>query len=459
MEKVALNKKGKSLSFTQMSVPYLRLVLFLFLLINTNINIVYAQCATTIMTTTAGASVTDSGFSGLCLGCSISNTGNVTNASTTDFASIGVAIGVLSSGFIEVTLPQTYPAGTRVGFVVDVNGGLGGLLNGTTLIAYNGNTQVGSASGGSLINVLGIGGGTNVNAVFCQPFNKIRIQVGSLAGVFANYRIFYAYVNTGCSFPVQCGGTASPEFCFDNIDNDGDGLVDSEDVCAVTCLAGVTAPTLTTTTKSNLCPSNTVDLTTISATNLPVGATLTWHTGTPATTANKVTGTAVMAGTYYAAFFDAANNCYSRTSSTATSGSATTVVTATVNSCVLPVAGTIDCSKTQIFPAPVAGVAGQKTLIVTINVTSPGCFTPITVSGSGMSVANGLTQVCALTTGIQTFSIPVNYDGSTLGTMNFTVGNAGNAGTCSANLTNPPKKAISEVWTLDCVPTVAPSLK
>jgi len=95
--------------------------------------------------------------------------------------------------------------------------------------------------------------------------------------------------------------------------------------------------------------------------------------------------------------------------------------------------GTIDCSKTQIATAPVAGQPGQKTLMVTMNVTTVGCISPITVSGSGMSVANGITEVCATTTGIQTFSIPVNYDGSALGTMNFSIG-AGN--NCTADLTN-----------------------
>ena len=90
------------------------------------------------------------------------------------------------------------------------------------------------------------------------------------------------------------------------------------------CSAGTVAPIIATTTKANVCPATTVDLTSITASNLPASTTLTWHTGTPATTANKVTGTALAAGTYYAAFFDATNNCYS----------ATTVVTATVASCI-----------------------------------------------------------------------------------------------------------------------------
>jgi hypothetical protein len=221
----------------------------------------------------------------------------------------------------------------------------------------------------------------------------------------------------------------------------------------IDCEAGTAAPILTATTKTSVCPTTTVDLTTITATNLPANTTLTWHTGTPATTANKITGTAVAtSGTYYAAFYHANADCYS-----GTSGSATTAVTVTLADCVT---GTIDCSKTQIFPAPVTGVASQHDLVVTINVTVAGCFTPITVSGSGMSVANGATQVCTTTTGVQTFHIPIKYDGTTiLGTMNFTVGSATNAGSCSANLALTPKKAIADIWTLECVPTVGPTLK
>ncbi|MDI9882791.1 hypothetical protein [Flectobacillus longus] len=114
-----------------------------------------------------------------------------------------------------------------------------------------------------------------------------------------------------------------------------------------TCNAGTTVPTLTATTKANVCPATTVDLTSITATNLPASTTLTWHTGTPATTANKITGTSVAAGTYYAAFFDATNNCYS-----GTSGSATTAVTATVTACSTPV--------TVGTPAVITGTTGTS---------------------------------------------------------------------------------------------------
>jgi uncharacterized repeat protein (TIGR01451 family) len=84
------------------------------------------------------------------------------------------------------------------------------------------------------------------------------------------------------------------------------------------------APILNTYTSTNACPAETVNLNTITANNVPNGLTRTWHTGTPATNANKISGTNAGAGTYYAAFFDAANNCYGPTS---------LVVTVTITTC------------------------------------------------------------------------------------------------------------------------------
>lgn len=64
-----------------------------------------------------------------------------------------------------------------------------------------------------------------------------------------------------------------------------------------------------------VCTAATANLTTaLSTSNLPPGTSLTFHTNTPASSANQiVTPTAVGVGTYYAAFFDALNNCYSPT--------------------------------------------------------------------------------------------------------------------------------------------------
>jgi predicted outer membrane repeat protein len=117
-------------------------------------------------------------------------------------------------------------------------------------------------------------------------------------------------------------------------------------------------------------------------------------------------------------------------------------------------AGTVDCAKTQLSPAPVSGTASQVDLIVTVNVTTAGTLT-LSASDSGMSLANGIASISTTTTGIQTFHIPLKYDGTALGTLSFTVGTS----SCTADLTKAPKKAISNVWTLDCIPTAGPALK
>jgi vacuolar-type H+-ATPase catalytic subunit A/Vma1 len=63
------------------------------------------------------------------------------------------------------------------------------------------------------------------------------------------------------------------------------------------------------------CGESSKDLGTVNINIVPTGAIVTWHTGTPATAANKIANSsAVPAGTYYAAFYDAIGGCYSPTS-------------------------------------------------------------------------------------------------------------------------------------------------
>ncbi|MDB4226378.1 T9SS type A sorting domain-containing protein, partial [Flavobacteriaceae bacterium] len=93
------------------------------------------------------------------------------------------------------------------------------------------------------------------------------------------------------------------------------------------CPTGVNAPVLSATTITNDCTDTvnpqTMDLTSITATNQPANTTLTWHTGVPATDANKVSAPATaVAGIYYASFYSEAGSCYTL------DGEAVTAVTA-----------------------------------------------------------------------------------------------------------------------------------
>ena len=81
------------------------------------------------------------------------------------------------------------------------------------------------------------------------------------------------------------------------------------------CPTGVNAPVLSATTITNDCDDSvnpqTMDLTSITASNLPANTTLTWHTGVPATDANKVSAPATaVAGIYYASFYSSDQSCY-----------------------------------------------------------------------------------------------------------------------------------------------------
>ncbi|MFM9824690.1 ice-binding family protein [Flavobacterium sp.] len=178
----------------------------------------------------------------------------------------------------------------------------------------------------------------------------------------------------------------------------------------------------------------------VTLTSTPNGPlTMNLATGTIAVAANTPAGTYPI--TYKICEVSSPTNCSTVTSNVTVTASAE--------------AGTLDCAKTQIIQAPVQGVPNQVTLVVTMNVTTAGNF-PVTLSGSGMSLANGITHVTTTTTGVQTFNIPMNYDGTTLSTLTFTVG----SNTCTADLSLTKKKALIDVWTLDncTIKIAAPTL-
>lgn len=162
-------------------------------------------------------------------------------------------------------------------------------------------------------------------------------------------------------------------------------------------------------------------------------------------TPGGVINAAATGSTYAESGLDAGSYIYTYTTGSGCPSAASATATVTVNAGVCP-PNVIDCSKTAVLNAPVQGTAGQTDLMVTVNVGGAGCMTPITISGSGMSLANNLSQVCAKTNGIQQLHIPLKYDGSALGTMTFTIGNSG---TCTADLSQQPSSKEVKVWTLD----------
>jgi hypothetical protein len=262
-------------------------------------------------------------------------------------------------------------------------------------------------------------------------------ESGATASVVPNYQFTGA---VGANGLVNSLETAVDNGVINYTSTYSNALNNSIHTCP-SCIAGTVAPVLSSTTKVGVCPSTTIDLTSITASNLPAGTVLTWHTGSIASGSNKVS-----APSAYLEGLIMPHSLIQLITVTAND-----LVTATSASCA---SGVIDCSKTQLYPAPVVGVSGQKVLYVTLNVSTSGCFSPLSVSGSGFSVANGVTQVCTPQQE-STMSIPVYYNGSSLGTMSFTVGASGS---CSADLTTTPKKAVVDMWTIECLPTQGPIL-
>jgi hypothetical protein len=85
-----------------------------------------------------------------------------------------------------------------------------------------------------------------------------------------------------------------------------------EEVCyALACNAGTTAPTLSGSTISNTCPTTTVNLNSLHTGTAPSGTSLVWFTNNAHSGTAYATPTTAVAGTYYAFYFDAVNNCYS----------------------------------------------------------------------------------------------------------------------------------------------------
>ncbi|WP_166553881.1 CshA/CshB family fibrillar adhesin-related protein [Cellulophaga sp. BC115SP] len=144
---------------------------------------------------------------------------------------------------------------------------------------------------------------------------------------------------TNFQFTTAVGANGLPDVVETAVDNGTINYVSSYNQYAIVstlkiCTCSTVPPTLSVTAISNICPVTTIDLSTVTVLNTQTDNVLTWHSGTPVTTANKLSSiTALAGGTYYAAFYAAGGNCYSPTSG----------VTAVISDC---------CNSGSVAPVP-----------------------------------------------------------------------------------------------------------
>lgn len=202
-----------------------------------------------------------SGVEGVaCVGCAVNGSSNVIDGDTNTFATITVTAGVAGTASIAVVdALSTYPVGTRAGFVIQDLNTLAQveLFSALTICTYLDGVQQECRTAGDLLDLnllfslisISVNPGTfNVGFQATQPFDEVRLSVGSVASVINTIRVFGAFVNTDNS---NGGGLAclSGEICNNGFDDDGDGLVDCGDSDCIPTINNVSV-------NPTLCPSN-----------------------------------------------------------------------------------------------------------------------------------------------------------------------------------------------------------
>jgi hypothetical protein len=180
------------------------------------------------------------------------------------------------------------------------------------------------------------------------------------------------------------------------------------------CTASATAPTVSSSSITNNCPLKSANLNSIIT-----GTNITWHTGTPATLNNQVSDpTSVLAGTYYATYYDATNNCFSTSSSVAVTVTINAICSQTILlSAGLGSGGTglfttpVDIAKTGNAATELSPSGGKAPFIYSTVLCADGSASTATTQG-GTIIVNASTGAYTYTpasgyTGLDTFCIKV----------------------------------------------------
>lgn len=166
----------------------------------------------------------DSGTTGICLGCSVTNPERVADNSISNYASLNVPVGLLNSAaWISADLTGTAEAGDCAGFIIGNSDGLLDVsaLNALRLTTFLGGVQQEQAGTGFLLNLslLFLGDWKyELRFVSTKPFDEVRLDIRSVASVFQNWRAYYAFskpcaaTGTGCDTAIV-SITIPPNLC------------------------------------------------------------------------------------------------------------------------------------------------------------------------------------------------------------------------------------------------------
>lgn len=170
-----------------------------------------------------------------CVGCALSNLGNIIDEDLNSYATIQLTVGIGASGQVSVNTRQTIPAGYTAGYVIS---GPPNILDATVLGGLRVRTYLNGvlkeeylASGGLLqVQVLNASTGrAQLSFVTTQSFNEVQLRVDGLVTALATVNVHYAYVRKDSDADGApdcadkcCGGD-------DTVDTNGNGVPNSCD--------------------------------------------------------------------------------------------------------------------------------------------------------------------------------------------------------------------------------------
>lgn len=162
---------------------------------------------------TDGATV-QSGTSGVCLGCSVTNEDAVIHDDLSLHATVSIPVGLAGRAFVEVAFPESQPAGRDAGFVIGSLTGLADvtLLGSIEVKTYLNGEEQETATGANLLDLVVLSQETQraVSFTTALPFDKVRISFGSVVGVLNQTAVFHAFSAEG-GFPTSSEAGAPAE--------------------------------------------------------------------------------------------------------------------------------------------------------------------------------------------------------------------------------------------------------